>query len=314
MTKDLIDTDLLTAIVTPLDEDKKVNYDSLEKLTNYLIEQGCNGFVIGGTTGETPTLSHDEKIELYQKFGAIVNGRVPVIAGTGSNNTAETITFTNEVAQIKGIDYALVVVPPYNKPNQRSMIAHFEAVAENVKMPILIYNIPGRTGVKMEKETIVKLSHISNIKGIKQCASLEELEYIIDHKDEDFQVFTGEDTQALTARLLGANGVVSVASHLYCQLMRKMYDDLYSGYYPEAATIQRWLTPRMQALFMFPSPSPVKAVLNAQGFKTGGCRLPLVSLNNKEKATLAEHLGLASDALTHKLPLDLGKEVEAQDE
>ena len=128
---------------------------------------------------------------------------MPIIAGTGSNNTAETIAFTNEVAQIEGIDYALIVVPPYNKPNQRSMVAHFSAINDATKIPFLIYNIPGRTGVKMEKETIVQLSRLDNIKGIKQCASLEEMEYIIENKDPDFQVFTGEDTQALTARLLG---------------------------------------------------------------------------------------------------------------
>lgn len=309
----LRDADLLTAIVTPFGENEKINFDSLKKLTNYLINQGTNGFVIGGTTGETPELSHDEKIELYTKFGEIVNGRVPVIAGTGSNNTAETVAFTNEVAKIKGIDYALIVVPPYNKPNQRSMVAHFTTVAENVNLPILIYNIPGRTGVKMNQETIVQLSHVENIKGIKQCASLEELEYIIDHKDSDFQVFTGEDSQALTARLLGANGVVSVASHIYSKQMRKMYDNLYAGNYPEAARLQRWLTPKMAALFMYPSPSPVKAVLNAQGFNTGDCRLPLVSLNNEEKVILAQKLGLSDDALMNKLALDLGKEVEKDD-
>lgn len=305
----LIDADLITALVTPFDEQQKINFDCLEKLTNHLIAQGCNGFVIGGTTGETPTLSHDEKIELYQKFAEIVHGRVPIIAGTGSNNTAETISFTNEVAQIKGIDYALVVVPPYNKPNQRSMIAHFKTVAQTVHMPILIYNIPGRTGVKMEKETIVLLSHEENIKGIKQCASLEEMEYIIDHKDPDFMVFSGEDSQALSARLLGANGVVSVASHVYCKQMRQMYDYLYGGNYVEAANLQRWLTPKMAAMFMFPSPSPVKAVLNAQGFKTGGCRLPLLALNDDEKVQLAQKLGLKDDALSGQLPLDLGEEV-----
>lgn len=305
----LIDADLITALVTPFDEQQKINFDCLEKLTNHLISQGCNGFVIGGTTGETPTLSHDEKIELYQKFAEIVHGRVPIIAGTGSNNTAETISFTNEVAQIKGIDYALVVVPPYNKPNQRSMIAHFKTVAQTVHMPILIYNIPGRTGVKMGKETIVLLSHEENIKGIKQCASLEEMEYIIDHKDPDFMVFSGEDSQALSARLLGANGVVSVASHVYCKQMRQMYDYLYGGNYVEAANLQRWLTPKMAAMFMFPSPSPVKAVLNAQGFKTGGCRLPLLALNDDEKVQLAQKLGLKDDALSGQLPLDLGEEV-----
>lgn len=306
----LIDADLLTAIVTPFDENNKIDFSSLEKLVNYLIGQGCNGFVVGGTTGETPTLTHDEKIDLYKHFSQFVNKRVPIIAGTGSNNTAETIAFTNEVAQIEGIDYALIVVPPYNKPNQRSMVAHFSAINDATKIPFLIYNIPGRTGVKMEKETIVQLSRLDNIKGIKQCAALEEMEYIIENKDPDFQVFTGEDTQALTARLLGANGVISVASHIYASQMRRMYDSLYESNYPLATKIQRWLTPRMQALFMYPSPAPVKSVLNIQGFNVGGCRLPLVELNDEEKITLAQRLGLDDNALMQKLPLDLGKELE----
>lgn len=304
---ELAEADLLTAIITPFDENNHINFDTLEKLTNSLIGQGSNGFVVGGTTGETPELTHDEKIELYTKFGQIVNGRVPVIAGTGSNNTEETIAFTNEVAKIDGIDYALVVVPPYNKPNQRGMIAHFTKVADNVNIPIIIYNIPGRTGSKMDQDTIVKLSHHKNIAGIKQCASLEEMQYVIEHKDPNFCVFSGEDAQALTGRVLGANGVVSVASHSYAPQMREMYDDLYRGDYQDAAKIQRWLTPKMAALFMFPSPSPVKALLNAQGFEIGGCRLPIMTLNDDEKAQLATALDLPKDALNGKLPLNLGE-------
>ena len=161
----LQDADLLTAIVTPFDSDNHINIDSLKTLTEHLLAGGSNGFVIGGTTGETPTLSHDEKLALYQEFGQIIAGRVPVIAGTGSNNTQETIDFTNEVAAIDGIDYALVVVPPYNKPNQRGMLAHFTAVADQVKIPIIIYNIPGRTGVKMDAQTVVELSQHPNIAG-----------------------------------------------------------------------------------------------------------------------------------------------------
>lgn len=302
----LKDADLLTAIVTPFNDRDEIDFAALEKLTNYLIKEGSNGFVIGGTTGETPELTHDEKIKLYQEFGKIVNGRVPVIAGTGSNNTKETIEFTNEVAEIKGIDYALVVDPPYNKPNQRGMIAHFTTVADNVNIPIIIYNIPGRTGSKIEAETLVELSHHDNIAGVKQCASLEEMEYIIDHKDPNFQVFTGEDAQALTARVLGATGVVSVASHCYTPQMREMYDDLYRGDYQAAAKLQRWLTPKMAALFMFPSPSPVKAVLNAQGVEVGGCRLPIMTLNDAEKQQLAKALDLPADALNGQLPLNLG--------
>lgn len=301
----LADADLLTAIITPFNDNNEIDFDALEKLTNYLIEQGSNGFVIGGTTGETPELSHDEKIELYTKFGQIVNGRVPVIAGTGSNNTKETISFTNEVGKIDGIDYALVVVPPYNKPNQRGMKAHFTTVADNVNIPIIIYNIPGRTGSKMSQETICELSRHDNIAGVKQCASLEEMEYVIDHKADDFCVFSGEDAQALTARVLGANGVISVASHSYTPQMRTMYDALYKGDYQSAAKLQRWLTPKMAALFMFPSPSPVKALLNAQGFNVGGCRMPIMTLNDDEKAQLAVALDLPKDALNGKLPLNL---------
>lgn len=303
----LQDADLLTAIVTPFSDDGTINYDALEKLTNYLIDHGSNGFVIGGTTGETPTLTHDEKLDLYRHFGQIVNGRVPVIAGTGSNNTAETLAFTNEVAQIDGIDYALVVVPPYNKPNQRGMVAHFTTIADGANIPIVMYNIPGRTGVKMDQETIVQLSHHDNIAAVKQCASLPELEYIVEHKADDFCVFTGEDAQALTAIALGATGVISVASHCYCDQMRQMLDALESGNVAEAGRLQRWLTPRMAALFMFPSPSPVKAVLNAQGFATGGCRLPILSLNAEEQGQLEEALSLPSGSLQSGLPLNLGE-------
>ncbi len=301
----LADADLLTAIITPFNEQNEIDFPTLEKLTNSLINQGSNGFVVGGTTGETPELSHDEKIELYTKFGQIVHGRVPVIAGTGSNNTKETIAFTNEVAKIEGIDYALVVVPPYNKPNQRGMVAHFTTVADNVEMPIIIYNIPGRTGSKMSQETICELSHHDNIAGVKQCASLEEMEYVIEHKDDSFCVFSGEDAQALTARVLGANGVISVASHSYALQMRAMYDHLYQGDYQAAAKLQRWLTPKMAALFMFPSPSPVKALLNAQGFQVGGCRLPIMTLNDAEKSQLASALDLPENALNGELPLNL---------
>ncbi|WP_295746457.1 4-hydroxy-tetrahydrodipicolinate synthase [uncultured Limosilactobacillus sp.] len=303
----LEDADLLTAIVTPFSDDGTINYNALTKLTNYLIEHGSNGFVIGGTTGETPTLTHDEKLALYSHFAKIVDGRVPVIAGTGSNNTAETLAFTNEVAAIDGIDYALVVVPPYNKPNQRGMVAHFTTIADAAHIPLVMYNIPGRTGVKMNQETIVQLSHHQNIAAVKQCASLPELEYIVDHKAADFCVFTGEDAQALTAVALGATGVISVASHCYCDQLRTMLDDLHAGKVAAAGQLQRWLTPRMAALFMFPSPSPVKAVLNAQGFATGGCRLPILTLNDEEKRQLETELSLPNGSLDSGLPLNLGE-------
>ena len=298
--------DLLTAIITPFNKEGKVDYPGLKELTEHLINTGSNGFVIGGTTGETATMTHDEKIELYTKFAQIIAGRVPVIAGTGSNNTAQTVAFTQEVGQIPGIDMALVVAPYYNKPDQRGITAHFEKVAENSPVPIIIYNIPGRTGIKISKETLVSLSRNPKIAGVKQCAELEDLEYIVEHAAKDFLVYTGEDLQSLTAKVLGAKGVISVASHVYGSAMREMYDDLDQGKVAAAGKLQRRLMPKMQALFMYPSPSPVKAVLNAQGLPAGGCRLPIVDLNEAEKRQLAVHLGLAESALLHKLPLELG--------
>ena len=298
--------DLMTAIITPFNKEGKVDYPGLKELTEHLINTGSNGFVIGGTTGETATMTHDEKIELYTKFAQIIAGRVPVIAGTGSNNTEQTVAFTQEVGQIPGIDMALVVAPYYNKPNQRGITAHFETVAANSPVPIIIYNIPGRTGIKISKETLVSLSRNPKIAGVKQCAELEDLEYIVEHAASDFLVYTGEDLQSLTAKVLGAKGVISVASHVYGSAMREMYDDLDQGKVAAAGKLQRQLMPKMQALFMYPSPSPIKAVLNAQGLPAGGCRLPIVDLNEAEKRQLAVHLGLAESALLHKLPLELG--------
>ena len=300
--------DLMTALITPFNKEDKVDYPGLKKLTEHLLNTGSTGFVIGGTTGETATMTHDEKIELYTKFAQIIAGRVPVVAGTGSNNTAQTVAFTQEVGQIPGIDMALVVAPYYNKPDQRGITAHFEKVAENSPVPIIIYNIPGRTGIKITKETLVELSHNPKIAGVKQCSDLEDLEYIVEHAANDFLVYTGEDLQSLTAKALGAKGVISVASHIYGKAMREMYDDLDQGKIAAAGKLQRQLMPKMQALFMYPSPSPVKAVLNAQGLPAGGCRLPIVALNETEKRQLALHLGLSEAALLHELPLELGVE------
>lgn len=284
--------DLMTAIITPFDDEQKIDFEALKNLTEHLLATGSKGFVIGGTTGETPTLTEDEKLTLYRKFVEIVDGRVPIIAGAGSNNTAGTIDFINKISQIDGINMALVVVPYYNKPNQRGMIAHFETIAKESPLPIMIYNIPGRTGVLMEKETVVELSKNSNIQGVKQCNTMEDLEYIVEHADPSFNVYSGEDAQALFAKVIGANGVVSVASHLYGKEMTQMYQELDSGNYQVAGKIQRQLTPKMAALFMYPSPSPVKAVLNHLGYNVGGCRLPILALNAEEQAILFKKLDL----------------------
>ncbi|WP_300561733.1 4-hydroxy-tetrahydrodipicolinate synthase [Companilactobacillus sp.] len=285
--------DLMTAIITPFnDEGTEINYQALEKLTNHLLETGTKGFVIGGTTGETPTLTEEEKLTLYTRFAEIVDGRVPIIAGAGSNNTQGTIDFVQKLSKINGIDMALVVVPYYNKPNQRGMKAHFEAVADATDMPIVIYNIPGRTGVLMEKETVVELSKYPHIDGVKQCNTMADLQYIVENTSDDFLVYSGEDAQALFAKVIGANGVISVASHLFGKEMSEMFSKLENGDYKGAGALQRFLTPKMAACFMYPSPSPIKAVLNDQGYNVGVTRLPIVPLNDSEKAKLYNALDL----------------------
>ena len=286
--------ELITAIVTPFNDRDEIDYDSMQRLVDHLIDQGTDGFVVGATTGEGPTLSHDEKITLYTRFVAMIHGRALVIANSGSNNTRETTDFTHEVGGIAGIDATLVVVPYYNKPDQNGMIAHYTTVAASAQKPIIIYNIPGRTGVDMLPETVATLAQNPMIQGIKQCGSLAALSDIIDRTKHDaFNVWTGEDAQALTIKTLGGMGVISVASHLYAHSIREMYRALDRGDVTTVAALQRQLLPKMAALFHFPSPAPTKAALNALGFKVGSPRLPLLPLTAAQQQELAHLLGVS---------------------
>ena len=286
--------ELITAIVTPFNDRDEIDYDSMQRLVDHLIDQGTDGFVVGATTGEGPTLSHDEKITLYTRFVAMVHGRALVIANSGSNNTRETTDFTHEVGGIAGIDATLVVVPYYNKPDQNGMIAHYTTVAASAQKPIIIYNIPGRTGVDMLPETVATLAQNPMIQGIKQCGSLAALSDIIDRTKHDaFNVWTGVDAQALTIKTLGGMGVISVASHLYAHSIREMYRALDRGDVTTVAALQRQLLPKMAALFHFPSPAPTKAALNALGFKVGSPRLPLLPLTAAQQQELAHLLGVS---------------------
>jgi len=281
---------LITAMVTPFDDDQQLDLTRLAGLIEHLLAHQTQGILVGGTTGEGPTLSTNEKLTLFQATAKIVAGRVPIIANTGSNNTAATIAFTRQVSQIVGIDAALVVVPPYNKPDQAGMLAHFTAIADQGGLPIMIYNIPGRVVVKMAVETVVKLAQHPNIIGVKQCTSLEELATIVEQAPADFLVYTGEDSQTLTAQALGAQGVISVASHLFGDDMATMQQALATGQVPVAAKLQRQLLPKMAALFSSPSPSPVKAALNTQHLLVGDPRLPILPLTDAQLATLTNQL------------------------
>ncbi|MGX7418531.1 4-hydroxy-tetrahydrodipicolinate synthase [Carnobacterium gallinarum] len=274
---------IMTAMVTPFNEEGQVDFKQTAKLIDYLLNNGTEGLIVGGTTGESPTLTHDEKLELYRKTVEFVNGRVPIIAGTGSFNTADTITFTQEVAKIDGIDAALVVAPYYNRPNQEGLYQHFKAVAEASELPIMLYNVPSRTGVTIEVETTVRLSLLKNVIGVKECAGLEAMSGIIEGVNPEFLVYSGEDALAFPALCLGASGVISVASHVIGNEMLEMYRLVNNGVLEDAARIYRELLPKMASVFSVPSPAPVKAVLNHQGMNVGGVRLPLVECTKEEE-------------------------------
>ncbi|KRL01375.1 4-hydroxy-tetrahydrodipicolinate synthase [Liquorilactobacillus capillatus] len=287
--------EIMTAMVTPFAEDGTISYPLLGKLIDYLLDNGTQGILVSGTTGEAPTLTEEEKLALITETVKLVKGRVPIIAGTGSNSTQATIDYTNKVAKIKGIDAALVVVPYYNKPDQAGMIAHFTAVADQSALPLFIYNIPGRTGVVMEVATIAELAQHPNIIGIKDCTGNVNLSQIIAETPDDFLVYTGEDADALAAKTLGGQGVISVAAHLYGNDLNKMYQAVEDGKYQEAGSIMRSLTPKMAAVFSAPSPSPVKAALNHLGIEVGGCRLPILPLNEKQTNELLQRLNLQKE-------------------
>ncbi|KRL04628.1 4-hydroxy-tetrahydrodipicolinate synthase [Liquorilactobacillus oeni] len=282
--------EIITAMATPFDDEGQVSFERLRVLIEHLLQTGTEGILVSGTTGEGPTLNVDEKLKLIADTVKIVEKRVPIIAGTGSNNTRETIAYTNKVAQIKGVDAALVVVPYYNKPDQRGMIAHFNAVADESKLPLFIYNIPGRTGVTMQVETIAKLAQHPNIIGIKDCTGNVNLSRIVAQTPADFLVYTGEDADALASKTIGAKGVISVASHLFGNEIKKMYRKVDEGDFKAAALLMQSLTPKMTALFSYPSPSPLKAALNYRKIYVGGCRLPIMPLDDEKSAEVIKKL------------------------
>jgi 4-hydroxy-tetrahydrodipicolinate synthase len=284
----LDDVSIITAMVTPFNDDNtQVDHERLALLIEHLLATGTEALLVGATTGEGPTLAKSEKLDLFQTTVAMTQGRVPVIANVGSNNTQETIDFMNEVAEISGIDAALVVVPYYNKPNQAGLYAHFSTIAKLGKLPFLMYNIPSRTGVTMDVATTLRLALLPNVIGIKDCTGVTNLLALVHGTEaEDFAVYSGEDNYAFAAKAIGGNGVVSVASHIYGQEIAQMYHLIELGKVKDAAQIQMTLDPKIGALFATPSPSATKAVLADKGMPVGGVRLPLVMPSALEFETI----------------------------
>ncbi len=266
----------ITAMITPFKEDGSVNYAVAEQLAAYLAENGSDGIVVCGTTGESPSLTWDEEYELFQAVKKAVNGKALVIAGTGSNSTTEAIAATQKAAKI-GLDGSLQVVPYYNKPPQEGMYRHFQAIAQSSPdLPIMLYNIPGRTGQNLLPETVARLAEIPNIVAIKEASgNLDQASQIRCLTPPDFQIYSGDDSLTLPLLSIGATGVVSVASHLVGKDMQMMIQAFEAGKIKEATQIHLRLFPLFKALFATTNPIPIKAALKLQGWDVGSTRSPL---------------------------------------
>lgn len=285
---------LITAMVTPFDAEGQIDWQTTEKLIDYLIdEQQTDSLVVSGTTGESPTLSEEEKLELFRFVVKHAAGRCKVIAGTGSNNTAHSIHLTKE-AEACGVDGILLVAPYYNKPSQEGLFQHFKAIAESTKLPVMLYNVEGRTGINISVQTTLRLAGLENVVATKDCASLEQLTQIVSGAPDGFKVYSGDDGATLPALSIGAYGIVSVASQIVGSQMKQMIEAYVSGNVQEAARLNGELFPIFKGLFHCPHPVPnpvaVKYALGLKGLPVGSVRLPLVTVNEAEADFLRQLL------------------------
>jgi 4-hydroxy-tetrahydrodipicolinate synthase len=281
---------LLTAMVTPFDAKGAVNYEQAKKLALALLDSGSDGVVVAATTGESPTLVREEEARLFTEVKSALGGRGTIIAYTGSNSTAEAVSATKAAEKI-GVDGCLSVVPYYNKPTQEGIYQHFKTIAENTSLPIIMYNIPGRVVIKMTVETIVRLSRIDNIVGVKEASGdMGLVAHTLNNVSKDFRIWSGNDNDTFAIMALGGYGTIGVATHLVGKQIKQMMDNILNSKIAEAAATHRHLLPLVDALFIEPNPAPMKYALNHLGFNVGKPRLPLVEVSEKTAAIVKETL------------------------
>lgn len=269
------------ALITPFDEMLEVNYEMLEKLILWHIAMGTDALVICGTTAESATLTLEEKKQILAFSMKVANHQIPIIAGTGSNNTKQSIELSAYAKSIE-VDGLLLVTPYYNKPTQRGLIAHYKAIAHAVDLPIILYNVPSRTGVNLEVSTVVELSKVSNIVAIKEAShDLVQIKKIIDETDDSFTVYSGNDDQTEEIMNMGGKGVISVTANILPKEIHEIAHQIYKG---------KELSEINDVMFIESNPVPVKQALSFLGFHVGGVRLPLVELTKENEDTLIETL------------------------
>jgi 4-hydroxy-tetrahydrodipicolinate synthase len=282
---------VITAMVTPLNEDLSINFKQVEKLTQHLIDNGSDAVLVAGTTGESPTLTHEEELELLRTVKSVTGNKAKVIMGAGSNCTLTACEQSKKVAKI-GVDAILSVVPYYNKPSQEGLIQHFTNIAKAVDLPILLYNIPGRTGINMLPQTIATIAEKNkNIFAVKQSnADLEQVSEIKIKSPSDFSVYCGDDSLTLPMLSLGARGVISVASHIIGNEIQEMVKLFFEGKVEEATKLHLKLYPTFKKIFMVSNPVPIKAALAKMGLANEFVRSPLIMMTDKQKEELFKEI------------------------
>jgi len=278
---------VITAMVTPFKTNGDVDYAEAVRIARYLSENGSDGILVSGTTGESPTTTHAEEYKLWETVKAAVDSHTNVIAGTGSNSTATSIESTQMAGKL-GLDGAMIVVPYYNKPSQEGLYRHFKAVSDATALPLMIYNIPGRTSRNMEPETTARLvTDCSNYVALKAASGdLAQIANTRELTPSDFAIYSGDDGLTLDILKLGGCGVVSVASHIAGRDIGRMVHAYLEEKDDEAETINEKLMPLFKALFITSNPTPVKAAMEMLGFKTGALRLPMIPATEDERATV----------------------------
>ncbi|KRT76542.1 MAG: Dihydrodipicolinate synthase, dihydrodipicolinate synthase [Armatimonadetes bacterium CSP1-3] len=274
---------VITAMATPFDREERLDYKRATELARWLVDHGSESLVIAGTTGESPTLSDEEKVELFRTVKQAVGGRAKVIAGTGTYDTAHSIHLSKQ-AEKAGADGLLLVNPYYNRPSQDGLYAHFRKVAESTSLPVILYNIPGRTGVNCLPETVARLAEVPTIVAIKEATgSLDQASDVRQRTPPEFLIYSGDDSLTLPMLAVGGTGVISVASHLVGNEIGQMIRAFFAGDVRTALQIHMKLWPLFKVLFITTNPVPLKAALRLAGFDVGTPRLPLVQATPKEQ-------------------------------
>lgn len=279
---------LIPAMVTPFDDDRKLDLDKAQELAVRLIEGGCDSLIISGTTGESPTVFYPQKMELFRAVVSAVDGKAPVIANVGDNCTEDSIEFALDVQKL-GVDGFMTVVPYYNKPPQEGLYQHFKAIAEAVELPIILYNIPGRCVINMTAQTTLRLAHdFDNIVAVKEASGdLDQVKDIIEGAPAGFDVYSGDDAATLDIMKLGGVGVISTIANVAPGRMKEIVSLCAEGRWEEAADANERLMPLMKGLFETSNPILVKEALKLAGFPVGGVRLPLIDATPEQSQRLA---------------------------